>query len=450
MATRVLFVDDSEDVLDLNEEILSRAADYEVKTALSGARALEIVSEWHPDLVVTDIIMPEMSGLELITRIRTEVPPPLPIIVAMSGFRELESDAIYRGAFAFHLKPIASSELLTIVQSALARATPARGLREQANDRRTRLAADGASAALEHAKTLHSDLVDRVRLTCRILSTYFDDVVCVLMLMSDTKLTVLASSSPTCIAEGASSDGFLRIAPEVIESGSTLVVPDLELLPSLRAATPGSSFRFVVSAPIRVSNGVVAGSLTLLDYRPRQFSGSELAIVKHIARWGSEVLSGARWRVMFTECGLLQPRNWLTWFAEEFDRARALGRAIGVAMFAPAESAIDYWEAVALWDLLAPHTALAAMADGVIAAYTIADDVSAADSALDRLREGIENTWGVKHGAIVTHDRHALPTEPRAAIQLAQGVLETARRQGPGTVVLRAAVRSHEHVLASP
>jgi CheY-like chemotaxis protein len=84
---KVLLVDDSRDLLEAYLLFLEATTAHEIRTATSGRAAFEIVRAWRPDIVVTDVMMPDMNGLELISEIRSQIPPPLPILVALSGSR---------------------------------------------------------------------------------------------------------------------------------------------------------------------------------------------------------------------------------------------------------------------------------------------------------------------------------------------------------------------------
>jgi len=72
--SRLLFVDDEPNILDDLEEIFGYAGEYEFFTAASGRQALEILQKHDIDLVITDIRMPEMDGLELAGQIRQNHP----------------------------------------------------------------------------------------------------------------------------------------------------------------------------------------------------------------------------------------------------------------------------------------------------------------------------------------------------------------------------------------
>ena len=115
---RILIVDDEKNYLLVLDALLSEAA-YEVATADSGARALAILDEDEPDLMLTDMRMPRMSGLELI-KASKERHPDLPVIV-MTAYGTVENavEAMKSGAVDYIMKPFENQELILTVQKAL-------------------------------------------------------------------------------------------------------------------------------------------------------------------------------------------------------------------------------------------------------------------------------------------------------------------------------------------
>src|SRR4030095_7670462 len=113
----ILVVDDSDDLRELYETLLGYEG-YEVKTASSAEEALEIVRSWWPSLVITDLFMPGIGGLELITCLRSDFAPPIPPILALSGVSGAKDEALLRGAARFETKPVGPEELLRIVEQA--------------------------------------------------------------------------------------------------------------------------------------------------------------------------------------------------------------------------------------------------------------------------------------------------------------------------------------------
>jgi two-component system alkaline phosphatase synthesis response regulator PhoP len=120
MSKKILVVDDDELVLIALTELL-KPKGYEVTTALSGSSALDLLRQDSIDLVILDIIMPEMSGLEVCRKIRNmEGYQDVPIIMltAKSGDEDREQ-GMEAGANLFLPKPISPQRLLQIVDSAI-------------------------------------------------------------------------------------------------------------------------------------------------------------------------------------------------------------------------------------------------------------------------------------------------------------------------------------------
>jgi CheY-like chemotaxis protein len=116
MAKRVLVVEDRPDILELMRLSLEGAG-FEVEAALNGREALEVQQRRAADVVITDIFMPEMDGIETIDRIRAEYPDTR--IIAMSCDADDKQDylkvARQIGADATLAKPFATADLLQLV-----------------------------------------------------------------------------------------------------------------------------------------------------------------------------------------------------------------------------------------------------------------------------------------------------------------------------------------------
>ena len=117
---RILIADDNAQGVELLEAFLADA-DYEIRTAADGEETLRIVREWHPDVILLDIMMPKISGFEVCKRIRAN-PASSDIVVLMITALDQPSDidrAVDAGTNDFLTKPINKTELLVRVRSAL-------------------------------------------------------------------------------------------------------------------------------------------------------------------------------------------------------------------------------------------------------------------------------------------------------------------------------------------
>jgi two-component system KDP operon response regulator KdpE len=120
---RILIVDDERQIT----RVLSRglaAKGYEVHTAADGEAALQTFSDWHPDLVVTDLSMPNMNGLELCRRLRAFSEVPI-IVLSVKGEERSKVEALDAGADDYVTKPFGIDELLARIRATLRRAPAA-------------------------------------------------------------------------------------------------------------------------------------------------------------------------------------------------------------------------------------------------------------------------------------------------------------------------------------
>ncbi|HSS19657.1 MAG TPA: response regulator transcription factor [Pyrinomonadaceae bacterium] len=118
-AARILVVDDEPQLTRvLRTGLKSRG--YEVRAAADGLSALDTFNDWQPDLVVTDLAMPNLDGLELCRRLRAISQVPI-IILSAKGEEKIKVEALDLGADDFVTKPFGIDELLARVRAALRR-----------------------------------------------------------------------------------------------------------------------------------------------------------------------------------------------------------------------------------------------------------------------------------------------------------------------------------------
>jgi two-component system KDP operon response regulator KdpE len=94
---------------------------YEVRAAADGLAGFETFSDWHPDLVITDLAMPNVDGLELCRRLRAVSQVPI-IVLSAKGEEKTKVEALDLGADDFITKPFGIDELLARVRASLRRA----------------------------------------------------------------------------------------------------------------------------------------------------------------------------------------------------------------------------------------------------------------------------------------------------------------------------------------
>ncbi|MBI9075287.1 MAG: response regulator [Desulfatibacillum sp.] len=118
---RILVVDDDVNITSMLRRLFQRRG-YEVDEAANGKKALQIMDQNLPDLVITDIIMPEMEGAELIMEIRKRAPR-VKIIAISGGGRIQPADyldlAEKLGANRSFAKPVKQNDMLAAVEDLL-------------------------------------------------------------------------------------------------------------------------------------------------------------------------------------------------------------------------------------------------------------------------------------------------------------------------------------------
>jgi two-component system response regulator AtoC len=116
--SRIMIVDDDNETLELLREIVSKEG-YQVDTAEHAQAALQKFDDIRPDVVITDVHMPGMDGLSLLTEIKNRSPETLVILLTAYGSLKTTVDGIKAGAFDYLSKPFIVDEIRLVVRRAL-------------------------------------------------------------------------------------------------------------------------------------------------------------------------------------------------------------------------------------------------------------------------------------------------------------------------------------------
>jgi two-component system KDP operon response regulator KdpE len=116
---RILVVDDETQITRVLRTSLSSHG-YDIRVANDGDTALEIMKDWSPDLVITDLAMPNMDGLELCRRVRAKSQIPI-LVLSVRGEERTKVKALDAGADDYITKPFGIEELLARVRAHLRR-----------------------------------------------------------------------------------------------------------------------------------------------------------------------------------------------------------------------------------------------------------------------------------------------------------------------------------------
>jgi two-component system, OmpR family, KDP operon response regulator KdpE len=122
---RVLVIDDEPEIQRAIRTRLA-GADFVVEGALTGAEGMDLVARWHADVVILDLSLPDMDGLEVCRQLRTWSQVPI-IVLSVRGDDADKVAALELGADDYLTKPFSSSELVARVRVALRHAAHAAG-----------------------------------------------------------------------------------------------------------------------------------------------------------------------------------------------------------------------------------------------------------------------------------------------------------------------------------
>jgi DNA-binding NtrC family response regulator len=114
---KVLIVEDEENERTGLAELIS-AWGYRTETARDGAEGLEKFTTWAPGIVITDLKMPRMGGMELLERIAAQSQPAAVVLLTAQGSIDVAVDAMKTGAYDFIQKPVDPARLKTILNNA--------------------------------------------------------------------------------------------------------------------------------------------------------------------------------------------------------------------------------------------------------------------------------------------------------------------------------------------
>ena len=108
---KVLIVEDEDDIVKMLSTLFKRQEVYDVSSSSDGITALIDIGRLHPDLMILDILIPGVDGLEVCRRIKDD-PANRTAIIAISGQPEMETKILKAGADCFMAKPLVLDKLL--------------------------------------------------------------------------------------------------------------------------------------------------------------------------------------------------------------------------------------------------------------------------------------------------------------------------------------------------
>jgi CheY-like chemotaxis protein len=393
----VLVVDDSDDLRELYETLL-RYEGYAVKSAPSAEEALKIVHAWRPGLIITDLFMPGMGGLELITHLHSDFAPPIPPIVVFSGVSGAKEEALKRGAVRFETKPVGPEELRRIVADAFA---PERAawVRPPNSVSKRRLATRALGEATLSKFIIETpDFFDKLRLNARILAQFFGQFSVLIFGLREGKLRLGASSNPAWPLD-ADATSILPLVNDVAESEGKLVITGNVSRFCFQDVLGDLSF--LVAVPYLLDRTVV-GVLCLVDRKQHDFSTACIGILEYLASRSTALLRGSPEFV--DDSGLLERGAFGAVFQASVISAHDARLALGFTMWEITEMPGDRSLVELLMNLPAPRMMIGVLDQHHVAAFAVAESIALVKERLLLTRRLLESRLTVKYTVELTYE----------------------------------------------
>ncbi len=271
---KILVVDDEDMIRDLCYHILSSEG-YQVSVASNGTEALDVLNRGDVDLLITDIKMPEMDGLELFERVKQRNQEIVSIFITGHGTLDTAIESLMRGVDGFVLKPFTQEELLIAVQRAVTRS--------RLQKENIRLKALIPLFEISKLLVTEIDLANVFKIITEVLVQEFSVDRVSLMLSDDASGSLVIRAShglPAELAikirqkggEGVSGIVLKRKKPVIITAGKH---PDPEVMAAINVEDKAISS---MSVPL-IGKNKVFGVLNLSKFAGMPFSTSDLQIV---------------------------------------------------------------------------------------------------------------------------------------------------------------------------
>ncbi len=328
-------VDDDSDLVESYRQVLEMAG-YRVATAHSAEAALGLARAERPDVVLTDVSMPNMDGFELINRLKDILGHKSPPVVVCSAFDTTEEEAVARGAELFLPKPASPAALVQTIEAVchgehLDDATIA-SERTNAQQERQRYLR-GSELRLRDVD--HAEVAREAQPWLEWMRRYFDCGSAGLFLLEGGAVLplVVVGSQMT----GRPEPRLLHVTLAAgVETGTSLVVRDMATHPSFRRALgERNDIASFAGVPLLTSEGIRIGALCLADSRPGRLDADSLVMMEYLGRRGVSGLfekQTSALRPLPAQPPLLAARTFETLLSAELKIARRFEEAVEVAL----------------------------------------------------------------------------------------------------------------------
>jgi two-component system NtrC family sensor kinase len=272
--SRILVVDDEERLGRSLESLLTKAG-YAVQTALDGKEALRLYAETSFDLVISDIRLPGMDGIQLLQEIRKQTPDAMVILMTAYASLDTALAAINMGAYDYLMKPIEFTQLKLATKRALEKhelEIARQRLMDELQDTNKQLNRRVAEVdALYQAGILLSQSHDLNKLLTKIIAVALDVIGATVgsLMLLDVDKGELTISAAVGVSEEVKRNTSVKlgnsIAGYVAQSGEALLITDILTDQRFRQYAKGNyETNSLVSAPLKIKDRVL-GVINLSD-----------------------------------------------------------------------------------------------------------------------------------------------------------------------------------------
>ncbi len=283
----VLAVDDDADLLQF-EVALLEAAGHRVITASDGRKALRVIEVLKPDVIVLDMMMPELDGLGFLSEYVTRPTPRAPVI-AVSGFTPYLREARSLGAAATLTKPFNPRQLISLVG----------GLAEGKQPELPSISHEVAEDDLQRLRALFEVKLDEPapepgmqRFLDEIAALFEVPVAAISAVTADRERL---TTHCTMIADDPGTEREHSFCTHAVAARAALVIQDARDNPFFRdnPNVTVRGFRFYAGVPLVAARGEAIGTLCILDFKPHSFTHFDLEL---LGLFGRRVHAALEWR----------------------------------------------------------------------------------------------------------------------------------------------------------
>jgi signal transduction histidine kinase/DNA-binding response OmpR family regulator len=299
----VLVVDDREDSIDFLCEYVLRPHGYRILTARDGQEGLRLALEARPDLLITDLMMPRRTGLEILEELR-ERKIDLPVILmTFHGSEETAVRAFRLGARDYIIKPFSVEEMVAALDRALAEAR----LRQERDQLWQKLIATNKQLErrIKELQTLYgigrsvTSLLDLEQLLNRVVdaAVYITTAEEGSLLLVDEETGDLYMRAARGLGESYAKGFRIRvqdsIAGQVVSTGKPVMMGGLDQRDKFKVKTD-YFVKALLNVPLKVGDRVI-GLLTVNNKtHPRPFTQNDLYLLSALADYACVAIENAR------------------------------------------------------------------------------------------------------------------------------------------------------------